>query len=375
MNKKPSPLQPRRTVLTLGEYHPPLAGRTGLRLDFNENTVAPSPAVAEVLHRLAASSLTIYPERAPVERIAARHLGLVPQQLLLTNGVDEALHLVCETFLSPPDEVLIPIPTFAMYSLYAEMTGAQVISIPAPAGLQFPFDALLAAITPRTKLIAFASPNNPTGSLATREQILALCEAAPHAAVLVDEAYVHFHGATVLDSLTRFPNLIVARTFSKAYGLAGLRIGLLAAHPTTISWISKVSSPYNVNSVALACLPAALDDRAYLDWYVSESLAARGSLQCALDGWRVPRWPSHANFVLSKIGPRHAEFTASMHSRGILVRDRNSDHGCAGCVRITAGTRDQMTVALAAMRSVLDELAWSPSEAMRPTPQSLEEHS
>jgi histidinol-phosphate aminotransferase len=354
----------------MGEYHPPLAGRSGLRLDFNENTLAPSPAVAEVLHRLASSSLTIYPERASVEQLVAQHLGLTPNQLLLTNGVDEAIHLVCETFLSPEDEVLIPVPTFAMYSLYAKMTGARVVAVPSPPSLAFPFDALLDAITPRTRCIAFASPNNPTGAIATREQILALCAAAPHAAVLVDEAYVHFHGASVLDAIDTTPNLIVARTFSKAYGLAGLRIGLLAAHPATTGWIRKVSSPYNVNSVALACLPAALADDAYLNWYVAESLAARAALESACDGWHIPRFSSHANFVLFKIGPRHAEFTASMRARGILVRDRNSDHGCAGCVRITAGTRDQMTVALTAMRSVLDELAWSPTE----TPASRQEN-
>jgi histidinol-phosphate aminotransferase len=357
------PLQPRPAVLTMGEYHPPLSGRSGLRLDFNENTLFPSPAVAEVVRRLASLALTVYPERAPVERIVAKHFSLAPEQLLLTNGVDEAIHLVCETFLSPEDDVLVPIPTFAMYSLYAQMTGANVVSIPAPPAFEFPYDQLLAAITPRTRLIAFASPNNPTGSVATRQQILSLCAAAPHAAVLVDEAYVHFHGESVLDAIDKFPNLIVARTFSKAYSLAGLRIGLLAAHSTTMGWIRKVSSPYNVNAVALACLPAALADKEFLDAYVAESLAGRAALESALDGWRVPRWPSHANFVLFKIGPRHAEFTASMRSRGILVRDRNSDYGCQGCVRITSGTRDQMTVALATMRSVLDELQWSPSEA------------
>jgi histidinol-phosphate aminotransferase len=356
-------LRPRPAVLAMGEYHPPLAGRSGLRLDFNENTLAPSPAVTAVLHQLASSSLTIYPERAPVEQLVAQHLGLTPDQLLLTNGVDEAIHLVCEAFLSPDHEILIPIPTFAMYSLYAQMTGARVIAVPSPPSLTFPFDALLDAITPRTRCIAFASPNNPTGAIATREQILALCSAAPHSAILVDEAYFHFHAATILDAVSETPNLVVARTFSKAYGLAGLRIGLLAGHPTTLGWIRKVSSPYNVNSIALACLPSAIADSAYLDWYVAESLAARAMLESALDQWQIPRFPSHANFVLFKIGDRHAEFTAAMRSRGILVRDRNTDHGCAGCVRITAGTRDQMSGALAIMQCVLIDLNWSAEEA------------
>ena len=141
---------------------------------------------------------------------------------------------------------------------------------------------MLARITPATKLIAIANPNSPTGQSVGREEILRMTEAAPQAAVLVDEAYFHFHGQTVMDLIGNVPNLIVARTFSKAYGLAGLRLGLLAAAQEQMHWLRRVISPYSVNSLALACLPAALDDQAYIDWYVDEVLAARIEFTAAL---------------------------------------------------------------------------------------------
>jgi histidinol-phosphate aminotransferase len=216
----------------------------------------------------------------------------------------------------------------------------------------------LAAITPETKLIAIASPNSPTGTVASQEQILAVLDRAPHAAVLVDEAYYHFYGQTVIDLVGRVPNLVVARTFSKAYGLAGLRLGMLAATAEMQQWLRTVISPYSVNSLALACLPAALDDEAYLQWYVGEVKAARSEMVDCVRQLGVPQWPTQANFVLVKIGPLHTEFVQAMHRRGVLTRDRSKDPGCAGCVRITVGTREQMKQAMSAMSEALNEIRW-----------------
>ena len=170
-----------------------------------------------------------------------------------------------------------------MYQVYASATDARVVTVQAADDLQFPFERLLAAITPRTKVIAIANPNSPSGSAATREQILELARRAPQAVLLVDEAYFHFHGETVMDLVGTVPNLIVARTFSKAYGLAGLRLGLLAGPVDLMRWVRRVLSPYSVNSLALVCLQTALEDTAYLDWYVGEVLAARTEFEAALD--------------------------------------------------------------------------------------------
>ena len=347
---------PRARVQAMKEYHPPLGCRDALRLDFNENTLACSPKVRAVLGDISAGSLTRYPEREPVEAVVAAHLGLAAAQVALTNGVDEAIHVLFETFLDHGDELLLPVPTYTMYEVYSSMTAAHVVPVQAADDLQFPYERLLAAITPQTRVIAIANPNSPSGTVATRTQLVEIASRAPQAVVLVDEAYFHFHGETVIDLVGVVPNLIVARTFSKAYGLAGLRIGLLAGPVELMRWIKRVLSPYSVNSLALACLPPALEDTAYLDWYVGEVLAARAEFEIALDAEGVRRWPSRANFVLTEIGPRHAEFVRLMSAAGVLVRDRSSDPGCDGRVRITIGTREQMRQAAAALHQALAAL-------------------
>jgi histidinol-phosphate aminotransferase len=347
---------PRARVQAMKEYHPPLGSRDALRLDFNENTLDCSPKVRETLARIAAGALTRYPEREPVEALLAAQLGLAKNQVMLTNGVDEAIHVLFETFLEPGDELLLPVPTYTMYEVYASATEARTITVQAGDDLQFPFERLLAAITRRTKIIAIANPNSPSGSVATRAQLLELAQRAPQAVLFVDEAYFHFHGETVIDLVGEVPNLVVARTFSKAYGLAGLRIGLLAGSAELMAWARRVLSPYSVNSLALACLPPALEDAAYLDWYVGEVIAARSEFEATLDAAGVRRWPSRANFVLVDIGAKHAEFVRLMRAAGVLVRDRSSDPGCDGRVRITIGTREQMKHAAAALDQALATL-------------------
>ena len=347
---------PRVRVQAMKEYRPPLGSRDALRLDFNENTLACSPKVREALGRISAGSLTRYPEREPVEAVVAAHLGRAAEQVALTNGVDEAIHVLFEAFLEVGDELLLPVPTYTMYEIYASATDARIVAVQAADDLQFPFERLLAAITPRTKIVAVANPNSPSGSAATRAQLVEIASRAPHAVLLVDEAYFHFHGETVMDLIGIVPNLVVARTFSKAYGLAGLRLGLLAGPVELMRWVRRVLSPYSVNSLALACLSPALEDTSYLDWYVREVLAARAEFEAALDVAGVRRWPSRANFVLVEIGARHAEFARLMRATGVLVRDRSSDPGCDGRVRITIGTREQMRQAASALNEALTAL-------------------
>lgn len=342
---------PRARVQAMMEYHPPLGSRDALRLDFNENTIACSPKVREVLGSISSGSLTRYPEREPVEAIVASHIGVRPEQLALTNGVDEAIHVLFETFLEAGDELLLPVPTYTMYEVYASATDASAVTVQAGDDLLFPFERLLAAITPRTKIIAVANPNSPSGSTATREQLLELARRAPQAVLLVDEAYYHFYGETVMDLVGTVPNLMVARTFSKAYGLAGLRLGLLAGPVELMRWVRRVLSPYSVNSIALACLPPALEDTAYLGWYVSEVLAGRADFEAALNQAGLRWWPSRANFILVDIGPQHREFVHQMRAAGVLVRDRSNDPGCLGRVRVTIGTREQMKQAIDALNN------------------------
>lgn len=348
-------LSPREAVRTLPSYHPPLAGRHGLRLDFNENTAGCSPRVLERLRQLDPEELASYPEREPVEAKVAATLGVAGPELLLTNGVDEAIHLLCETYLEPGDEALFVVPTYSMYRIYMMAAGARVISVPAGEDFVFPADDLCARISPRTRLIAIANPNNPTGSVAPPEELRRIARSAPDAAVLVDEAYFEFYGQSMLAAREEFRNLFVARTFSKAYGLAGLRIGVLIGDADQMRAVRRVSSPYNLNAVALACLPEALGDQAYIQQYVNEVRESRARLERVFEANRIQFWPSEANFVLARVGAS-SSFVERMRWRGILVRDRSSDHGCEGCVRITLGPRAHADRLLAALQETLDEL-------------------
>jgi histidinol-phosphate aminotransferase len=349
-------LEARSAVKSLHAYRPPLAGRRGLRLDFNESTTGCSPRVLARLHSLDGETLARYPEREPVESVVAESLGLDAAQVLLTNGVDEAIHLLCSTYLERGDEAIIVVPTFAMYSIFAEAEGARVVHVPSDENFNFPLDGLLSQITDRTRLIAVANPNNPTGTAVACEILLQLARAAPQAAVLVDEAYFEFHGETILDQPEHSANLFVARTFSKAYGLAGLRIGVLSGDAGQIAMVRRVASPYNVNAAALAVLPEALRDREYVEHYVAEVQQGRNLLEQELRTFGLHYWPSRANFVLVRVGPAYLEFIQALRTRGILVRDRNSDPGCEGCVRLTVGSLEHTRILIDALRDVVGKL-------------------
>lgn len=357
-------LSPRAAVCTVPSYHPPLAGRDGLRLDFNENSVGCSPRVLECLRHLSLEQLARYPEREPVEAKVAEFLRIAGPELLLTNGVDEAIHLLCETYLEPGDEALIVVPTYSMYRIYAMAAGAQVIAVPADKDFRFPTDQVCNRITRRTRLIAIANPNNPTGAVTTLEDLRRIARSAPDAAVLVDEAYFEFYGQSVIATRNEFANLFVARTFSKVYGLAGLRLGALVGDVEQMRAVRRVGSPYSVNAVALACVPEALSDQAYIQQYVTEVRESRTRLEQALEAIGIYFWPSQANFVLARVGAASA-FVEHMRRRGILVRDRSSDHGCEGCVRITLGPREHADRLLTALQETCEELGLAQGASRR----------
>ena len=293
-------LNARKAVREMHEYHPPLAGRTGLRLDFNENTEGCSPRVLARVREITAEDLARYPERAPVEAIVAPYLGLPADQVLLTNGVDEAIHLLCEAYLEPADEVLVVTPTFSMYEIFAEATGAHVVRVQCGEDMRFPFEKVAGAVTAATKLIAVASPNNPTGGAASRDELLAIAQQAPHAALLVDEAYFEFHGQTVLSEVGRQSNLFVARTFSKAYGLAGLRIGALIGEEQLIGRLRGRQAYLTTSGLAAEALIGALEgDPDFPSRHAGEVRALRAELIARLRALELFErvYDSETNFV------------------------------------------------------------------------------
>jgi histidinol-phosphate aminotransferase len=341
---------PRKAVLRMAPYSPPTAGRVGkLRLDFNENTVGCSPQVVDYLkERLTASELAIYPEYEETRNALASFLGIATEELLLTNGTDEAIQVLMNTYVDDGDEVLLLRPSYAMYRFYAELVGAAIREINYHSeDLSFPLEGLLDAIRPTTRAVLLANPNNPTGTGISLKGIEQILDSAGQAAVLVDEAYFEFSRVTALGLVRERPNLFVSRTFSKVYGMAAMRCGCVVAQAENIEFLHKAQSPYSVNALAALAVRAAIRDADYVENYVREVLAARELLYEGLRKLGIRYYPSEANFVLFRAGDRAIFLRDELRARGVLVRDRSYE--IAGCVRVTVGTRAQI-------RRFLDEL-------------------
>lgn len=349
--------KPRAAVEKMAAYHPPSAGRAGrLRLDFNENTLGASPKVLEAIQRaLTADALTVYPEYTEVIPALARFFEVAEDELVMTNGTDEAIQVMVNAFVDDGDDVIILTPSYAMYRFYSEVAGANVRTLPyKPDTLKFPLDELLAAIRPDTKAVLISNPNNPTGTAIKREGIERILDKAPRACVLIDEAYYEFCGITMLPYLNEYPNLFVSRTFSKVYGMAALRVGCLFSNSDNMAAIHKSHSPYSVNFIAALAAKAAVADTAYLRSFVTEVLAAREVLTAGLEKLGVPYVPSQANFVLMHIGPRAQEVCDRMKAEDILIRNRSYE--IPGCVRVTVGTQEQTRRFLAALEPIWKEI-------------------
>jgi histidinol-phosphate aminotransferase len=336
------PLTPRAAIEAMAPYSPPSAGRAGkLRLDFNENTVGCSPRVIERLREcLSPGRLAVYPDYGEARREIAEHFRTTPEQFVFTNGTDEAIQVLINAYIDDGQEVLTLRPSYAMYRFYAEVAGAKIheIEYQRP-GMDFPLTELLDAITPETRAVLIANPNNPTGTGVPLHAIERILKRARKAVVLIDEAYYEFFGTTALPLIENHANLFVSRTFSKVYGMAAMRLGCLFSNPANVGYLHKAQSPYSVNTLAIMAAQEAVRDRAYIENYVTEVLAARELLAVGLEKLGISYVPSSANFVLMYVGKRAVPIRDALRAEGILVRDRSYE--IPGAVRVTVGTREQ----------------------------------
>ncbi len=348
------PIPVRKAVARMRPYHPPLEDRDGkLRLDFNENTLGCSPKARAAIRNLSSAAVSMYPEQDTVRRELARFFGVRNDELLLTNGTDEALHLIVDTFLEPDDIVLLVEPTFAMYRFYSELAGARIQALRYDAAMQFPMKALLAALRKPPRIFFLANPNNPTGSVLRPAELRRILKAATRTLVVVDEAYFEYSGITILPWIRRNNNLVVTRTFSKAAGLAGLRLGCIFAHRSITEYCRKAQSPYPVGVAALAAARATVRDQRFLRSTHREFRQSRKELERGLTKLGIPFFPSAANFVLLFLGDRAKQVVQSLARQGTLIRDRSNDFNGAGYVRITFGTLSQTRRVLRQLEELL----------------------
>jgi len=331
----------------------------GLRLHQNENTGGCSPRVLEALAKLRPDEVGFYPPYAAATRACARYLGVDPDALALTNGLDEGIMGLAVAYLRPPvggpvPEALVPEPAFEIFRVDTEVVGGRFVQVMPKPDFTFALDEVLAAITPRTRVVFLTNPNNPTGVSMPLDAIRAVARHVPReAVVLVDEAYVEFAGTTFISELPAFPNVIVGRTFSKAFGLAGLRIGCLVGARDVLDPVRAVIPVYSVNIAAVVAVQAALADPAYLGDYLRQVQESKALLYAACDRVGLKYWKSDANFVLVCAGDRLRALVKGAADRGIYIRDRSSEPGCAGCLRIATGVIEHTRRFIAAMEEVL----------------------
>jgi histidinol-phosphate aminotransferase len=322
-------------------------------LDANENPATPSGA---------SPSLNRYPDPQPselVERLASLY-GVSPAQLLVTRGSDEGIDLLLRAFCSEGrDSILITPPTYGMYSVSAAIQGARVVSVPLVREKDFALDAdaVVAAWQPGLKIVFLCSPNNPTGGLLSRTAILKVArELEGRAMVVVDKAYIEFSGKSVLiGEIAATPNLVVLRTLSKAFGLAGARVGVTIGDPSLIAVLKKIIAPYPVPAPVAAAALAALTPEGIAAARDSAARLAAGRKELAAKLAALPCvkhvWPSDANFLLVEVADSKRAMAAAK-AAGVVLRDRSREPGLENCLRITAGTAEENQLVVEALSNV-----------------------
>lgn len=341
----------RKAILARQTYEAPAEGRRGkIRLDFNENTTGCSAAALKAIRQLNAKDVATYPEYDASTRALARYFRVKPGELLLTNGGDDALRVFFDTFVEPHTHVLICEPTFPMYRYYAEIAGARVESLHYGPAMEFPLTAALAALKKKPRVFFLANPNNPTGTLVPRPQIERLLRSANDTVVVLDEAYAEFSGANAIALTRKYPHLFIARTFSKAAGLAALRLGAVIANRASLSLVRRAMPPYPVNMAALVAAVAATRQRRAIADYVSGTQRRREWFAAELQKQDVRVFPTAANFLLADFGKSGPAFFRKLARNNILVRERSKDLG-PGFARITVGTQAELDKFLRLLRT------------------------
>ncbi len=336
----------REAILKRKTYEAPAEGRAGkIRLDFNENTSGCGPAVLRALAKLKPQQFGMYPEYQKSTARIARCLGVRLEELLLTNGGDDALRVFFDTFVDPGTHVLICEPTFPMYRYWAEIAGARVDVCRYDRQMKFPLEDVVTALRKEPRVFFLANPNNPTGTLVSPPALKKILRAARETVVVLDEAYAEFSGFSSLSWIRRHPNLFIARTFSKAAGLAALRLGAVIAAKDSLEPVRRAMPPFPVNLAALVAAEAALAEGKTIRRYVQDVQHLRESFAAELQKLGATTYPSAGNFLLANFGPSGTALFAKLERKGILLRDRSKDMG-PGFVRITIGTAKEMQTLL-----------------------------
>lgn len=328
----------------MGAYKPPLDGRDAnqhLLLDFNERTLPVAEVVQQALiDYIQSGRLQMYPAYSDITQVIGEYCGVDASRVMITNGSDQGIDLIIRSACKEGDEAIIPAPGFAMYTQCAKIENLKIIAPEYTFEGGFPTQAVLDAIGPSTKVICIANPNNPSGTVVSREDIIAIAKQAPKAAILVDECYFEYVGESVCDLVDVLPNLVITRTFSKTWGIPSLRFGYVISAEQNITALLNVRGPYDINQLAVVAVRAALEHPEYTQDYVREVMdQAKPMLEAYLASKGIKFWPSGANFLWT-FPPGPDVINERLVAQNILVRPKADLEGNMG-LRITIGTVEQ----------------------------------
>lgn len=335
----------RKAIARMGFYEPPSEARTGgelLMLDFNESALPPPPEVMEKLARyLRTEGTNRYPDYPRLEEKLGAYCRVGPEGIIVTNGADQALEVVLRAMLDPGDMMVVPSPCFAMIPHIAHTLGAEVLSPAYREDMSFPLEEIMAAVTPATRLIVLINPNNPTGTAIPRASIEAILDSFPQVGLLVDEAYYEFTGETMAPLIAEHSNLAIVRTFSKAFAMAGLRLGYVISNPAFIRELHKIRGPFDVNALAALGAEAMLERQDKMREYVAEVMTrAKPMVERFMEEHGVEYFRGAANFML--VRPKDAAGAISyMKEHGVLVRPQGGP--LADTFRLSIGSMEEMT--------------------------------
>lgn len=331
--------------------------KNAIKLASNENPLGPSPkAIAAI--KASAAGVHRYPDEPGYELLnrLADHLGVQPEQIIIGNGSDEILGYLARALLQPGDEVILPRPSFSMYAIVAQSAGARQITAPLK-DMGIDLQSILSKVTPNTRMVFICNPNNPTGSIVTRDDVSRFLDALPRDIVVVmDEAYIDFvrdtQCANGLSYLEHDTPVVTMRTFSKAYGLAGMRVGY-GVMPTAVAEIlNRVRMPFNVNSLAHAAALAALDDSEFLGQTIDLVHKSLDMVYSELANRNIRYFPTQANFFLIDVGHDSKQVFEALLRQGVIVRSM-AGYGYPNYIRINIGLPEENQKFLAALDKVL----------------------
>lgn len=332
-----------------------------VKLASNENSLGPSPKAVQAI-QTQLMQLHRYPDKRSIRLVdgLAQAFDFSPEQIVITNGGDELIVLISQAFIEPGDEIVIPVPTFSEYEFGANLMSASLVKVPLTEDFAYAVDDLLSAVTEKTKLLSLCSPNNPTGTYLPESEMRRLLENLPERVlVMVDAAYSHYAGeVSDYSDGTKFIRegypVISLFTFSKIYGLAGIRVGYGVAAPDIIAALLKVKGPFNVNALAETAALAALSDEEHIQASLQMNGAGRKQLYEGFRQLKLAYTESLSNFILVELGEETPHLFQKLLERGVIVREAKA-WGYPGHIRVSIGTMEENEVFLQTLKDILEE--------------------